>query len=411
MSRPTPIPTPQPVPFDRRRTTRQKALLAASVATIVLCFGGGIALLVAKHLFEQRTVTAKIADSPHTAGGTLPPAADSTAPAATDPAAPGVTSGGASEQPSTQPPAVVDKTSRNFLLAASDDGACVDPNSPWSNAASKDRPDTSRSDTIMILRLDAAHNRVAALSFPRDLWVEVPGKGSRRINTAYAKNQPDRLIQTIKNNFGIRVDHYVQVNFCAFKQVVDAVGGVDIPFKTPIQDIEHTNLNIKQPGCHHFVGDEALAYARSRHLKQFVDGKWKVDPTSDFGRIARQQDLIGRVLERALGKGLLSPSTMTGLLKTLLNGNLVVSAELSIDRMVEFGTALRSVKPDEMGKYQVKTTTRKIGSALVEIYNPQAKNMTKILQIFRGEAELGSVANEMQTNLYARILPDPDTKC
>ena len=372
------------------------------MATIAVCFAGAALLMTVKTVYERRSVTDRIA------AGTLPPAAedpglpdvaDTTPPAESVPAA------------TTTTLPVIDPDSKNFLLAAADGGACVDPKSPWANAGGKDRPSNSRSDTIMILRLDVKHNRIAALSFPRDLYVSIPGRGRQRINAAFRRNQPDRLIQTIQRNFGVRIDHYIQVDFCAFKQVVDAVGGVDIPFRTPIQDVAYTNLNIPKAGCHHFGGDEALAYARSRHLKQLLGGRWVTDGSSDFGRIARQQDLVGRVLARALDKGLLRPAVMTRLMKTLLGGHLVVSAELSPDRMIEFGTILRGVKPEQMGKYQVKSTGKTINGASVQLFNRRAKNMTKILQMFRGQAMVGSVASEVPSNLSGRILPDPNVRC
>ena len=88
-------------------------------------------------------------------------------------------------------------------------------------------------------------------------------------------------IDTIYENFGIGIDHYIQVDFCAFKTLVDAVGGVTVPFEYPARD-DNTGLNVPAPGCFTFDGDHALAYVRSRHY-EYEDppgsGNWKTDPT------------------------------------------------------------------------------------------------------------------------------------
>ena len=140
-----------------------------------------------------------------------------------------------------------------------------------------------RSDTIMMIRVDPATTRVAVLSFPRDLWVEIAGTGNRqRINSAYLRDDPQRLVDTIYENFGIGVDHFIQVDFCAFKTLVDAVGGVAVPFEFPARDT-NTGLNVPVPGCFTFDGEHALAYVRSRHYQyenRTASGSRTVRPTS-----------------------------------------------------------------------------------------------------------------------------------
>ena len=144
--------------------------------------------------------------------------------------------------PPTFPPA--DPEAKNFLVTGADNGACIDPNSPYA-AAFGDREDMGeRSDTIIIFRVDPSASRVAVLSFPRDLYVTIAGVGNQaRINSAYERNDPQRLIDTIYENFGVGVDHFVQVDFCAFKTLVDAVGGVAVPFRYPARD-PNTGLNV-----------------------------------------------------------------------------------------------------------------------------------------------------------------------
>ena len=128
-----------------------------------------------------------------------------------------------------------------------------------------------------------------------------------RINEAYERDDPQKLIDTIYQNFGINTDHFVQVDFCAFQTLVDAVDGVAVPFDTLIRD-ENTGLNVTETGCYTFDGDHALAYVRSRKLEYLdADGKWTQDPTSDLGRISRQQDFLRRTVARLLSKGAFDP--------------------------------------------------------------------------------------------------------
>lgn len=405
-------------PFRARHSNTQRLMLLAGILTSLACFLGAGGLLFAKHLRERIPVVrtqqatkatftppATIVVSGSNAAAASPPsnAASSTTIATrttlilrptTVPATPATAA--VVTAPSTTPTTVaptfpqVDPQAKNFLVAAADNNACVDPGSPWADAADPDRPASDRSDSIMIIRVDPSTNRAAVLSFPRDLWVRIPGRGSQKINAAYRNRQPNRLIETIQQNFGVPVDYYVQVDFCAFKQIVEAVGGIDVPFAKPIRD-QRVKLLISEPGCHHFNGDEALAYVRSRHLQQLNDkGKWPEDPTSDFGRIARQQDFLSRVLRRALDKGLLNPSVARGLLDTLLKGYVVTGEGMSFDDFLGFAGVLRNVDPSLIRRYTIKGQGRMIDGNAVVDWKPfiNGREMREILAIFRGEAQL-----------------------
>src|SRR6478609_147158 len=176
-----------------------------------------------------------------------------------------------------------DPNAENFLITGTDNNACVDPDSPYAPAFGDRSNMGERSDTIMMWRVDPTTSQVTVLSFPRDLWVTIDDRpGQQRINAAYERDNPQKLINTIYNNFGITTDHFIQVDFCAFKTLVDAVDGVTVPFATPVRD-STTGLNVPAAGCFTFDGDHALAYVRSRHLESYTpDGGWVPDPTSDL---------------------------------------------------------------------------------------------------------------------------------
>jgi LCP family protein required for cell wall assembly len=188
----------------------------------------------------------------------------------------------------------------NYLLVGSDSRADADPTSPDAGGiGSADEVTGSRSDTIMILRLDKTDDSASILSIPRDLWIAAD---KSRINAAF-NDGPASLVETVTtaDELQIPIQHYVEVDFSGFKELVDALGGVAVCFEHPTRDT-NTGLNITEPGCPTLSGIEALAYARSRHYEQFIDGEWQEDPTSDLGRTKRQRDFVDRSIQAALAK-------------------------------------------------------------------------------------------------------------
>jgi LCP family protein required for cell wall assembly len=333
------------------------------------------------------------------------------APGPTSTAAPGQTAPpvAATAPPETFPPA--DPAAKNFLLTGADNGACVDPNSPYAPAfgdAESGRVG-ERSDTIMVFRVDPAADRVAVLSFPRDLYVKISGSNSRsRINSAYRRDDPQRLINTIYENFGIGIDHYIQVDFCTFKTLVDAVGGVTVPFQYPARD-PNTGLNVPTTGCFTFDGDHALAYVRSRHY-EYEDppgsGNWKTDGTSDLGRISRQQDFLRRTLSSVLAKGFLNPSVARGMISAATGGNVVTDNTLTLAKLMEFAGVLRDVKPDSIPSYQIEAVGRKVSGASVLEPRIDGDNMQAVLAMFRGETSLADApVQSFETTTVAPTAP------
>lgn len=165
-----------------------------------------------------------------------------------------------------------------------------------------------RTDTLVIASIRPDENSVSLLSIPRDLYVYIPGKGMHKINTAYLwggmmrypGGGPALLKDTILYNLGIRIDKLAIVNFNGFKQVVDTLGGVDVPVSCAYTDwhIINPNGNVQNPsnwklqtvgpGVIHMPGDLALWYARSR-LK-----------SSDYDRGRRQQEVLRSLYSRAM---------------------------------------------------------------------------------------------------------------
>jgi LCP family protein required for cell wall assembly len=240
----------------------------------------------------------------------------------------------------------------------------------------------------MIMRVDPETKQAALLSFPRDLWVRIAGRNSdQRINTAYVRNDPQRLIDTIYQNFGVGVDHFVQIDFCAFRTIVDGLNGVKVPFEFPARD-DNTGLNVPEAGCFNFDGDHALAYVRSRHYEyQGANGKWKEDPASDYGRVARQQDFLRRVISAALDRGVTDPSVARSLIKAVQD-NVVVDDELTIDKMLQLAGVLRNFDPGGIASYRIEGVGQMIRGNSVIVPKLNTTNMQAVLAIFKGEAPL-----------------------
>lgn len=171
-----------------------------------------------------------------------------------------------------------------------------------------------RTDTMVIAILRPNEGQVSLISIPRDLWVSIPGWENQRINTAYQHGVsvgypgggPGLLKETILYNLGIRIDHTAMVEFDGFRQIVDTLGGVDVPVACPYTDWhlidpsfdpENENnweLYTTGPGVIHMDGDLALWYARSRQK------------SSDFDRGRRQQEVLRSIFVQALQSGTLS---------------------------------------------------------------------------------------------------------
>ncbi len=170
--------------------------------------------------------------------------------------------------------------------------------------------DGQRSDTIMVLHVDPGSERALLVSFPRDLWVDIPGRGEAKLNAAFNEG-PQAVVDTITNDFSVPIHHYVEVNFESFRQIVDAIGSVPVYFPAPVRD-EFSTLAVALPGCSELDGAGALAFVRARNLELFnaETGEWEdADPIPDIGRIARQQALLRLIGQQAMDASLTNPFT------------------------------------------------------------------------------------------------------
>jgi LCP family protein required for cell wall assembly len=198
----------------------------------------------------------------------------------------------------------------NFLIIGSDSREALTDPSDQEAFGSPAQETGQRSDTMMVAHVEPGSQKTFVVSFPRDLMVDVPGvPGKSQINSAYSIGGPQLVIDTLRENFGIEINHYLQVDFKSFEAIVDTIGAVRIYFPDQVRD-QYSGLQplIYGPGCYDLNGGMALAYVRSRHLEKYVDGQWEMaDANSDLERIQRQQYFIKKLAGLAIQKSLSDP--------------------------------------------------------------------------------------------------------
>ena len=143
-----------------------------------------------------------------------------------------------------------------------------------------------RTDTIILVTISPKKERITVTSFPRDLYVYIPGYAMQRINTAYGQGGFEMLAKTIEYNFGVRPEYFILIDFRKFVKMIDKLGGLDVNVGTELTDLRGNQWVTFEKGVTHMNGQTALWYARSRKT------------TSDFERNRRQQEVLQAIFER-----------------------------------------------------------------------------------------------------------------
>jgi LCP family protein required for cell wall assembly len=202
-----------------------------------------------------------------------------------------------SEIPSFASAGIKDNGVVNVLLIGSD---------------SRDETDEGRSDAMILLSISNSTKTIQMTSFLRDMYVEIPGYEGNRLNAAYAFGGPELLMETITQNFDIKIDRYMVVNFKAFANLVDAVGGVKLELSNDevkwvnaylneynlLQGlpIDNDYLDETLSGEIQLDGPQALAYSRNRYIG------------TDFGRTERQRKVLNQVIKKIPGAMVTNPT-------------------------------------------------------------------------------------------------------
>ena len=202
-----------------------------------------------------------------------------------------------------------------------------------------------RTDSMMLLTVDPVAHTAGMLSIPRDLWVDIPGFEHNRINTAYFLGEsynlpgggPALAMKTVENLLGVPVSYYAVIEFSAFEQMIDEIGGIDVkvPERIKISPLGRRSLWLDAEG-NHLDGPEALAYARARKTEG-----------GDFDRAQRQQQVLIAVRDRILGFNMI-PTLITrapALYQQLQQG---IHTNLSFDQMISLGLLVSQIDKKEI---------------------------------------------------------------
>ncbi|NJQ04867.1 LCP family protein [Streptomyces lonarensis] len=233
----------------------------------------------------------------------------------------------------------------------------------------------ARSDTVFLLHLSGDRQRATAVSFPRDLLVDVPDctgpdggtvpAARAQFNWAYSHGGPACTIRTVEALTGVRVDHHVDIDFAGFRDLVDAVGGVEVHLTEDVRD-EHTELDLTA-GRQVLDGDAALAYVRGR--QGIGDG-------SDTARIERQHQFLGLLLDELRSSGvLLNPARLYPVLRTATASLTVDPALASLSRLHGLVGDLRDLPEGGLGFVTVPRTADPVDPDRDVLVQPDADTL------------------------------------
>lgn len=217
---------------------------------------------------------------------------------------------------STRPQAQLDNTSVNFLVLGSDSRISVGDPSRWEAGA-------QRTDTLMLVQFSPQHNTLTVMSIPRDSWVEVPGYGPGKINAAFSRGGVKLTIRTVEQLTGVRVDHFALLDFTAFKELTDHLGGVDIP---------------TQHGSLHFDGEGALQFVRERY--GLAGG--------DFDRVKRQQAWLRAVITKTLSSDTLSDPGAVYAIVTTVAEHSAMDEAVTLTTILDYAAKARHLRAQNL---------------------------------------------------------------
>lgn len=216
----------------------------------------------------------------------------------------------------------------NWLLVGSDSRAGLSEEDADRLMAGELDDSVGRTDTIMVVHIPRFGGDATMLSLPRDSWVDIPGYGQNKLNQAFSLGGPALLQQTVEQATGIHLDHYAEIGFGGFANVVDAVGGVEMCLDEPLED-PMAGINL-QAGCQELDGPTALGYVRSRYASA----------QGDLDRVERQRKFLA-----ALSKKIKSPGTLLNPFKNLkvadaLSANMTVNEDDHVWNLASLGLAI-----------------------------------------------------------------------
>jgi LCP family protein required for cell wall assembly len=277
----------------------------------------------------------------------------------------------------------------NYLVIGSDSREFVESEGEAEAFGTEADAGPPKSDTLMVVHIDPEAKTSLLVSFPRDLIVDIPGEGEDQINAAFNQGGTEgaqRVIDTLKHNFDLDINHYVEVNFKAFTGIVDAIGEIPVFFPAPAKD-EYSGLNIPTAGCVPLDGTQALEYVRARHL-EYLDtqtGEWTdASPRADLDRIVRQQTFIRKLAAAAAAKGASNPLTAYEIADATVP-KLKIDEQLGKKDIFRLVNTFRKVNPEDDSAIEMITIPNEASDEYegkVEVKQPDADQVLQRLRTF-----------------------------
>jgi LCP family protein required for cell wall assembly len=217
-----------------------------------------------------------------------------------------------------------------------------------------------RADSIHIIGVNLKTHRATILGFPRDSWVNIPGHGTNKINTALTFGGPSLLIQTIESISGIRIDFWMLTSFPGLIGMVNGIGGLDVNVPRPMND--HYSGADFSAGQHHLNGGQTLAFSRDRHDV----------PGGDLGRSQNQ----GRVLLAALAKlHKTFANDPTKLFNWLVYGSRNLATDIDFSTLLDLALTATTIPSSNVNNLVVPATVGSVGAASVVFLLPSAASI------------------------------------
>jgi LCP family protein required for cell wall assembly len=241
---------------------------------------------------------------------------------------------------------------------------------------------TARSDTAMVVHVNQDHTRADVVSIPRDTLVArpactavatgqaVPAARSAMFNTAYEVGGPACAVKTTELFTGLRMDHFVEIDFAGFADFVDAIGGVSVTTTVAIDDPD-SGLRLAA-GTHRLGGDQALAFVRTRH---------GVGDGSDLGRIELQKQMVRSMLTQVKSVGLASNPARLWSVGDKLTKSITTDSDLaSVSALVGLADVLKPIGPDGLDMVTLPVVTAASDPNRVVPAEPRATELWRALQ-------------------------------
>ena len=245
-----------------------------------------------------------------------------------------------------------------------------------------------RADTLIVARIDPETNRVTMVQFPRDLYVPIASGGSNKINSALLEGK-GTLVQTVEDVTGLDINVYAQVNIAGFRDLVDAIDGVDVCIPEPIPFDSATGIEVTEEeiGMVHFDGERALRFVRSR--KVFGEG--------DFARIQNQQKFLSAAVNKLTSVGTFLSFSKLLSIKRAAGKNLKVDSHTDLRELYNLMKRFREFDPENYEAYTAPNLgvgSNEAGSVVIPDEAAMAV-MFEAMRVDESPQEAGNIPNDV----------------